>query len=104
MKMSYNFQRNLGFIAESEEEAREELEAYLLGDISDHSEGYVLENVSELLPWEKKGLLENQPEIIKLQTQDCCKECPLNFPEQCLLRINQQVETCDRYESNDKDV
>jgi hypothetical protein len=98
MKMSYNFQSNISFIAESEEEARELMIAYVNEDIFDHSENYILENIRELLPWEKKGLIEDQPEPINLQTANCCKDCPLNFPEQCLLRINQQIETCDRYE------
>lgn len=104
VKMSYNYQCNLTFEADSEEEAFD-----LMKDFVDNiefipSDNFKLENVRELLPWEKKGLIEDKPEPIKLQTADCCKECTLNFPEQCLLRINQQVETCERYESNNKDV
>jgi hypothetical protein len=100
----FNFQSNISFQAETEEEAGKQLEAYLMDDSFDAFEEYTLENVRELLGFELKGLLNNPPETIKLQTADCCKDCTLNIPEQCLLRVNQQVETCDRYEYSDEEV
>ena len=58
----FNFQSNISFQAETEEDAREQLNSYLMDDTFDAFEEYNLENVRELLGFELKGLLNKSPE------------------------------------------